>query len=119
MKRIEHFFKRQDQPVSQPSDESAIESESSEKTKETVETRPLHSETASNEKQSSKTGRQFRVCWQENFKWIKHDVEKDSVFCEVCCQAVEMKMPLPTESREKDSYYTFVERGFTNWKKGD
>ena len=26
-------------------------------------------------------------------------------------------MPLPTESREKYSYYTFVERGFTNWKK--
>ena len=37
MKRIEHFFKRQDRPVSQPSDENAIESDSSEKTKETVE----------------------------------------------------------------------------------
>ena len=62
MKRIENFFKPQDLPVSQPSDENAIESDSSEKTKETVETWPSYSKTASYEKQPSKSGR-HHISW--------------------------------------------------------
>jgi len=67
--------------------------------------------------QPKSTGRKFQSSWKENHSWIHHDKQKDLVFCHSCVEAVEMKMPLPTSSREKDSYQTFVVNGFSNWKK--
>ncbi len=67
--------------------------------------------------QPNSTGRKFQSSWKENHSWIHHDKQKDLVFCHSCVEAVEMKMPLPTSSREKDSYQTFVVNGFSNWKK--
>ena len=59
-------------------------------------------------------GRKLQVRWKARYNWIEYKQDKD---CTVCTKAVSMQMPLPTTSREKDSYAAFVVNGFSNWKK--
>ena len=62
-------------------------------------------------------GRQYQPKWAEKYNWLSFDTLKNCVYCSECKKAVQMSMPLPKSSREKDSYLTFVENGFSNWKK--
>uniref|UniRef100_H3B199 DUF4371 domain-containing protein n=1 Tax=Latimeria chalumnae TaxID=7897 RepID=H3B199_LATCH len=49
--------------------------------------------------------------------WLSYDEPNDKVFCEICCSASKMYVPLPNTSIDKDSYMDFVQHGFTTWKK--
>uniref|UniRef100_H3AME6 Uncharacterized protein n=1 Tax=Latimeria chalumnae TaxID=7897 RepID=H3AME6_LATCH len=48
--------------------------------------------------------------------WLSYDEATDKVFCEICCSASKMHVPLPNTSRDKDSYVAFIQHGFVNWK---
>lgn len=66
---------------------------------------------------TEKQGRRFQPTWKSTYKWLSYNVHSDKAFCETCCTASEMKLPLPNTSQDKDSYLAFVKNGFSNWKK--
>ena len=66
---------------------------------------------------STTKGRTFQASWTEKYHWLRLDTTKNGAVCTVCTEAVNMKMSLPKTSRDKDSFDTFVTKGFSNWKK--
>uniref|UniRef100_H2ZVP5 TTF-type domain-containing protein n=1 Tax=Latimeria chalumnae TaxID=7897 RepID=H2ZVP5_LATCH len=48
----------------------------------------------------------YQSSWKNKFNWISYDTIKDKVFCDTCCSANRMQLPLPATSK-----------GFSNWKK--
>ena len=63
------------------------------------------------------SGIKFQISWKAKYIWIEYNTDKHRVFCSACTNAVKLQMPLPTTSREKDSYAAFVINGFSNWKR--
>nr|XP_014353666.1 PREDICTED: zinc finger MYM-type protein 1-like [Latimeria chalumnae] len=61
--------------------------------------------------------RSYQSNWKNKFNWISYDTIKDKVFCDTCCSANRMQLPLPATSRDSESYTAFVKEGFSNWKK--
>ena len=53
------------------------------------------------------SGRKFQLSWKAKYNWIDGQT---SCLCSACTNAVKLQMPLPTTSREKDSYAAFVRR---------
>jgi Domain of unknown function (DUF4371)/hAT family C-terminal dimerisation region len=124
-RRIDQFFFPKDRVTRDSYEqERDVEIESSEvagpseNPSSEVTARPSVSENEDRSGQSkSGGGRKFQEHWKSKYSWITYDAERDCVYCGTCKNAVEMKMPLPTQSREKDSFAAFVEKGFSNWKK--
>jgi len=124
-RRIDQFFLPKDRVIRECSEqESSVDIESNDVAGPSANRSndvATCSSVSQNEDRSSQSktggGRKFQEHWRTKYNWITYDAERDCVYCGTCKKAVEMKMPLPTQSREKDSYAAFVENGFSNWKK--
>lgn len=79
----------------------------------------LVDETVTDIDKTSKTGRKFRSEWKEKFTWIKYCERQGSVFCDLCCEAVEAKLLLPTDSHAILAKDAFVVNGYSNWSQGN
>ena len=62
-------------------------------------------------------GRKFQSSWLSKYKWLTCNSEKGKVFCNLCTSAIRQGLPIPTVSRQVDSYKCFVENGFLAWQK--